>query len=65
VVWAPLVDIPEEFAQQLDRELARYCAGNPNGSIDTFMRDRREEMPTLKLYVRYGLHTKGVVNEED
>jgi hypothetical protein len=52
IVWVPLVRIDIKHAQVLDNMLGEYLAISRN--IEDFMKDRREDCPLLRLYVRYG-----------
>jgi hypothetical protein len=54
IVWAPLVKIDIKHAQAIDEMLGEYLG---SGSIEEFMKDKRDDCPLLRLYVRYGLGT--------
>ncbi len=55
VVWAPLVMLSEHDALTVDNALMGFVSSNPDEPVESFMRRERDNLPLLKLYVRYGL----------
>ena len=55
LTWAPLVTIAEEDAKRVDKALGEWVTKNPGRSLELFLRDCRESVPVLRLYVRYGV----------
>lgn len=53
-VWAPLVTIGESDAIAVDNALAEYLRGPHPVSLEHFVRERRMDVPVLRLYARYG-----------
>jgi len=56
VVWAPLVPLRSDQVDILDRALASFLNEDRHRTVDQFMRQCREVLPILNVYVRYGLN---------
>lgn len=55
VAWAPIVEITDELAMALDKEMREFLRSTPAASLDDYFGTSHESDPFKRLYCRYGL----------